>query len=326
MHNHLKRYILPAAALAAAAFLSLSGVANAQEKPFSVITLGTGAPPPSMERFGPSVLVQAGEQRLLFDVGRGATQRLWQARVPFGSINAHFITHLHSDHIVGLPDLWLMGWLDSPFGRRKGPMRVIGPKGTRQLTEGLQQGYAWDLKHRGEDQKLEMDGARFAVAEIEEGIVYDEGGVRVTAFEVDHGPLLKPAFGYRIDFDGRSVVISGDTRYSENLIKHAQDATLLIHAVAMIKDELLQKSLYYRYILAHHTTPKEIGQVFAKTRPKLGALIHFVLLGDLGVTPPTLDDVAAGIREAYQEPVVFTQDMMRFEVGRTAVTSVPPSR
>jgi ribonuclease Z len=205
-------------------------------------------------------------------------------------------------------------------------MRVVGPKGTKQLTDGLQQAYAWDLKHRGEDQKLDMAGAQFATTEIEEGIVYDEGGVRVTAFEVDHGPLLKPAFGYRVDFDGRSVVLSGDTRYSENLIKHARNATLLIHAVAMIKEELLQKSPYYRYILAHHTPPNEVGQVFAKTRPRLGVLTHFVLLGDLGVRPPTLDDVAAGIRESYPDQVVFAQDMMRFEISSGEVKAIAPPK
>src|SRR5687768_5614506 len=109
MHRHAGRLAL-AAAFVVALQGSLAGASLAQDREFSVVTLGTGAPPPIMDRFGPAVLVKAGEQRLLFDVGRGATQRLWQTRTPFGSINAHFLTHLHSDHVVGLPDLWLMGW------------------------------------------------------------------------------------------------------------------------------------------------------------------------------------------------------------------------
>lgn len=307
---------------------SLCAVAGArgQEKEFSVVTLGTGAPPPLIERFGPAILVTAGDQKLLFDAGRGVTQRLWQIRTPIGKINAYFLTHLHSDHVVGLPDLWLTGWLDGPFGQRKSAMKLYGPKGTLQLATGLRQAYAWDLEHREADQKLEPGGAQILATEFDEGVIYTEGGVTVSAFLVDHGEKLRPSFGYRIDFDGRSVVISGDTRFSENLIKHAANADLIIHAVAMIKDELLQKSEWYRDILAHHTPPKDVGVVFSRTKPKSAALIHFVLLGDLGVKAPTLDDVMNGVRETYQGPLVLTKDLMRFDIRRNEVMVVESSK
>src|SRR5262245_23863616 len=94
---------------------------------FNVITLGTGSPPPVMRRFGPATLVRAGRETLLFDAGRGATQRLMQAGVRLGTIDGLFVTHLHSDHVVGIPDLWLMGWLPSAYGQRTAPMRVWGP-------------------------------------------------------------------------------------------------------------------------------------------------------------------------------------------------------
>src|SRR3954463_1760550 len=97
-----------------ATMILASGV-QAQAPDFTVITLGTGSPPPILERFGPATLVRAGDQTLLIDPGRGAGQRVWQAKVRIGSLSGVFLTHLHSDHTVGLPDLWLIGWLPSPY-------------------------------------------------------------------------------------------------------------------------------------------------------------------------------------------------------------------
>ena len=115
--------------LAGLMVLSLGGSAMwAQE--FRVTLLGTGNPTPSMTRFGPSVLVQAGDETLIFDAGRGVAQRLYQLGVPFQNINAVFLTHLHSDHIVGFPDLWLTGWLR---GRTTSPIKLIGPAGTTEM-------------------------------------------------------------------------------------------------------------------------------------------------------------------------------------------------
>ncbi|HEY5063115.1 MAG TPA: MBL fold metallo-hydrolase, partial [Gemmatimonadaceae bacterium] len=113
-------------------------------QPLRVTLLGTGRPDPVMDRFGPSTLVEAGDERLLFDAGRGVSQRLWQLKIPLGSVNALFLTHLHSDHTVGIPDLWLTGWLPTPFGRRVVPLEVWGPAGTRPMMAGLREAYAWD--------------------------------------------------------------------------------------------------------------------------------------------------------------------------------------
>ena len=97
----------------------------------------------------------------------------------------------------------------------------------------------------------------------------DKNGVTVTAFEVDHGALIKPAYGYRIDYEGRSVILSGDTRYSENLEKHAQGATLVVHEVAIANPEYFDKTPIVKYIMAHHITPQEAGSLFARVKPKL---------------------------------------------------------
>jgi ribonuclease Z len=162
-----------------------------------------------MNRFGPSTLVEAGEQALLFDAGRGALQRLTELRVPWQAVQGVFLTHLHSDHVVGFPDLWLTGWLIVPG--RNVPLQVWGPRGTANMMSHLRQAYESDIRVRIANDGAAPDGVVLRVKEISDGVVYDSGGVKVTAFEVDHAPV-KPAFGYRVDYAGRSVVLSGDTR------------------------------------------------------------------------------------------------------------------
>jgi ribonuclease Z len=187
---------------------------------FKVTLLGTGSPNPSIERFSMATLVEAGGQKLLFDVGRGSTIRLWQIGVPIGKIDAVFLTHLHSDHTIGLPDILLTGWIGTPYGRRKQPLTLIGPDGTLGLARGLEAAYAGDIKTRIADEHLPPEGAQLATREFTgNGVtVFERDGVKVTAFEVDHGDKIKPAYGYRIDFNGHSALISGDTRRSENLV------------------------------------------------------------------------------------------------------------
>src|SRR5688572_26539391 len=229
---------------------------------FRVTLLGTGVPIPSPDRFGPSTLVEAGGQRLLVDAGRGATIRLSQLGVPLGSVDALLLTHYHSDHTSGIPDLWLTGWLRSHFGTRKTPFRVIGPTGAKELMSNLERAYACDIKIRIEDEKLPPAGIAVDVKEFTgDGIVYDQGGVKVIAFEVDHGDAIKPAYGYRIEYGGRVAVISGDTRYNENVIRYGAGADLLIHEVAIARPELL-KEAYIQPIMAHHTTAEEAGKIF----------------------------------------------------------------
>ena len=228
--------------------------------------LGTGVPIPSPERFGPSTLIEAGDHTLLIDAGRGATIRLFQIGVPIGKIDALLLTHFHSDHTVGIPDLWLTGWLSSYFGARQKPFHVIGPTGTRTLMEHLEAAYARDVEIRIEDEKLERKHANVAVAEFaRDGLVYEADDLRVIAFTVDHGAAIKPAYGYRIEYQNRVAVISGDTRYNENVIKYATGADLLIHEVAMARPELLEQPHIQR-IVSHHTSPREAGLVFSSAQ------------------------------------------------------------
>src|SRR5687767_10234392 len=192
---------------------------------FRVTLLGTGVPIPSPDRFGPCTLVEAGDQKFLIDAGRGATIRLYQLKLPIGRIDVQLLTHYHSDHTSGVPDIWLTGWLSSHFGMRTKPFRVIGPVGARTLMENLERAYALDIEIRIADEKLTPEGAAVAVEEFDrDGVVFDRNGLKVIAFEVDHGDVIKPAYGYRIEYGGRVAVISGDTRFNDNVVKHGTGA------------------------------------------------------------------------------------------------------
>src|SRR5712691_8458044 len=243
---------------------------------FKVTLLGTGVPIPSPDRFGPSTLIEAGDQKLLIDAGRGASIRLYQLHVPMGRLDALLLTHYHSDHTSGIPDVWLTGWLTSHFGTRTKPFRVIGPVGARTLMENLERAYALDIKIRIADEKLPPDGVAVSVGEFDrDGLVYEKNGVRVIAFEVDHGDVIKPAYGYRIEYGGRVAVISGDTRYNQNVVRYGAGADLLIHEVAIARPELMSDAHVQR-IMAHHTTAREAGMVFQRARPKLAVYTHLV--------------------------------------------------
>jgi ribonuclease Z len=284
---------------------------------FRVTLLGTGVPIPSPDRFGPSTLVEAGDQKFLIDAGRGATIRLYQLKVPIGRIDVQLLTHYHSDHTSCLPDVWLTGWLESHFGTRKSPYRVIGPTGAKRLMENLERAYADDIKIRVADEKLPLSGIATDVTEFDrDGLVYERSGVKVIAFEVDHGDVIKPCYGYRIEYGGRVAVFSSDTRYNQNVIKHGNGADLLVHEVAMARPELM-KEAYIQRIIGHHTTPYDCGRVFAQTRPKLAAFTHVVLLASNTVPPPTLDDLVSEVRQTYDGPLEVGEDLMSFEIGET---------
>lgn len=288
------------------------------EKPFKVTLLGTGTPLPLMTRFGPGILIQAGGKNLLFDVGRGVTQRLFQLKLPLGKIDHVFLTHLHSDHVVGIPDLWLSGWLGAPWARRRaGPFTITGPEGTASMMAGLEQAYAWDIKTRIKDQKFPKLGITVTATDMKEGVVYDEAGIKVSAIKVNHGELIDPAFGFRIDYDGRTVILSGDTKYTDNMANKAAGADLIIHSVASIAPKLLKKSKIMRNILAHHSEPEDTAKLFNLVKPKLAVYSHIVLYG--GHKPA---DILRRVKADYKGAVQVGQDLMAISVGKDAVSVI----
>jgi ribonuclease Z len=305
--------------LAAIIGLAVSGVARAADGDFRVTLLGTSSPTPRADRFGPSTLVEAGSQILLFDAGRGVPIRMAQLKIPLGKLDVVFLTHYHSNHTAGVPDIWLTGWLAPPYAQSKVAFHLISPVGAKALMAGLEQAYAADINIREADEKLTPEAIAAQVEEFSnDGVVCEKDGVRVTAFEVNHGDLIKPAYGYRIDYHGHSAVISGDTRFNENVIKYGTDADVLIHEVVAAKPELLAIPGFQR-IVAHHTTPRETGVVFTRAHPKLAVYTHLSRLGNATIPEPTVADIVTEARQTYQGPLVVGEDLMTFDIGAGGV-------
>jgi ribonuclease Z len=297
-------------------FFALASSAGAQD--FRVTLLGTGDPIPRPDRFGPATLVQVAGQDLLFDVGRGAATRLVQMGVSLSGLDATFLTHFHHDHLIGLDDVWMTGWIPPPFGRRSEPMHVWGPTGTANLLSNLEEAFVLNTSTRIPDELLVPEGIILVAHEFDEdGVVYEKDGVVVTAFAVDHGDLIKPAYGYRVDYDGRSVVISGDTKFDRNLIAAAKGTDLIVHEVALASEELLASSEQFRRIVAHHTTPEEAGIVFAEVNPKLAVYTHFVILSGPTIPEAPLSSLIPRTRTNYDGPLVIGEDLMSFDIGDT---------
>jgi ribonuclease Z len=292
-----------------------AAISCAEAAEMQVTLLGTGTPTPRPGSFSASTLVEAGPERLIFDLGRGSSIRLFQKKIPLGSITAHFITHLHSDHVVGLPDIWLTGWLGTPYGSRKSPMVIYGPKGTVAMTENLTKAFSEDIRIRIDDENYPPEGVAFAAKDIEPGLVYDRNGVKVSAIDVNHGEKIKPSFGYTIEFDGKKVVLSGDTRPDARVERAAEGADLLIHEVAVIDPALLKDYPNYRAIEDHHTSPEAAGKIFAGARPKLAVYSHIVFATVKPVQDVPEDMLIARTRTTYDGPLIVGRDLMSFTIS-----------
>jgi len=256
------------------AFLS-TGMAQ-QSPSMYLVLLGTGYPYPSAERAGPSCAVIVGQRVFIVDAGRGTVMRLAATGIPWSAIEAVFLTHLHSDHIDGLPDLFHSTW---QFGDGK-PFERHGPEGTKSIADGILQLYAPDIHIRRDlTEKLYPEGAKIRVREIQEGVVFEiPEEVTVTAFLVDHDPV-KPAFGYRFNSGEHSIVITGDTRPNENLTRYAEGADILVHE-AYVRSNPPTETLDERWsIYAYHTSAKEAGEVAEKAKAKILVLTHLIPAG-----------------------------------------------
>jgi len=271
-----------------------------------VILLGSGAGPRvDLQQFGPSILVEAGVERFLFDCGRGSTLRMTQLGISHGSISRLFLTHLHSDHVIQIPDLLLTGWVG---GGRKIPLEVWGPEGTTDMMDHLQQAFAFDIHMRRDiDEKVPGGGIQVISHDITEGIVFDKAGIKVTAFIVDHSPV-KPAFGYRVDYRGHSVVLSGDTRVSDNLIRFAKGADVIVHEVLdaeTVTNWFPNNPQLVAAILAKHTTPEQAGEIFARIKPRLAVYSH----------APNAERVITQTKKTYSGPLQGAEDLLTIEIG-----------
>lgn len=275
---------------------------NPAPPPMQVILLGTGFPRPDPERAGPATAVVVGEKVFVVDAGRGVVLRLAATEFKLKQVQAVFLTHLHSDHTSGLPDLFTSTWI---FGR-KTPLELYGPKGTKGVAKALLEYFKEDIHIRRDLTEMQpAEGAKINAHEIREGVVYQDADVTITAFDVDHRPVA-PAFGYRFDSRGRSIVISGDTRPSENLIRHARGVDVLVHEVYLPEylDKVDIPEVAAR-LKHHHSSPEEVGEVAQRAGVKLLVLTHLV---------PGNEDkaIVERVSKRFAGRVVAGKDLMRF--------------
>lgn len=283
---------------------------------FRVCLLGTGIPVPNPERAAASTLVVAGDQVLLFDTGRGFLANFTEAGKR--DADAVFYTHFHSDHFAELNDLLVLRTI---FGATE-PLPAYGPAGAERVLGGLVAAFAQDLEfrvaHHGE--KYAEAGTRVAVHESGPGVVFEKEGVKVTMFEVDHAPVA-PAVGYRIDYDGRSVVISGDTKRCDRLVEMAADCDLLVHEAVNERMARTQMAAIgpagrlgrmMEEMLQYHTPTLQVAEIARDAGAKALALTHLVPSIAPADGPERM--FMAGMTEIYAGPISCGRDGMWFEV------------
>ena len=288
---------------------------------------GTGSPLPNPSRAGPCNVVIAGKQIFVVDIGEGGGRNINMMGIPLGRINGLLLTHFHSDHIDGMGPLLMNRWVSAT---NSSPLPVYGATGVEQVVTGFNAAYTNDNGYRTGHHGAAIappSGAGgtampFTLPETGKGdtaVVLDNGGLKITAFRVDHGPV-NPAVGYRFDYKGRSIVISGDTKKSASLIAASKGADLLVHEalqpklVAMMTAGLEKKGVknmaqITRDILNYHASPEEAAESAKQAGVKQLVLSHIVpSIPSKFFYPAFLDD--AGKR--YNGPIVVGEDGMIF--------------
>jgi len=272
-----------------------------------VVFLGTGMPRPDPGRQGPSLAIVANGKAYIVDAGVGLVRQAAAAyargikALHTDQLDLAFLTHLHSDHTLGLPDLIFTPWVM----HRPVPLRLYGPAGTQAMVDNIEKAWAEDIDIRVHGLEHNTTGAyRVVVHEIQPGVIYEDANVKVTAFAVLHGSW-KEALGYRFDADGKSIVISGDTRPAQSVVDACNGCDILIHEVYSGGNrgsgEVTPGDAYFS---SFHTSAEELGGIAAKARPKLLVITHYVPRQDTDQTR-----MLEEIRKKFSGPVVVANDL-----------------
>lgn len=264
-----------------------------------VVLLGTGTPNADPERSGPALAIVVNNVPYIVDSGPGVVRRMAAAKLDLTKARVVFITHLHSDHTLGLPDLMLTPWVLD----RTAPLQIYGPKGIEPMTKHILEAYREDINirlHGGEPSN--KTGYKSQAHTIRPGVVFKDDNVKVTAFAVPHGKWPE-AYGYRFDTADRSIVISGDTSPSNAVADACHGCDVLIHEVISSAHLAIRTREWQRYHSTYHTPSKDLGEVAAKAHPGLLILYHQIPSGF------SEEDLLAEIRAAYKGRVVSGRDL-----------------
>ncbi|MFT4064444.1 MBL fold metallo-hydrolase [Paraburkholderia sp.] len=284
-----------------------------------VTLLGTGTPILNINRFGISVLVEAGTQKLLFDAGRGAAMRLHQQQIPLRDLSAIFISLLNSDHITGLPDIYATAPLPTDDGRLRKPLLLFGPDGIDNVARGTELLFKDQNRMRMLEGEVVEPATHIIAKRVEPGVVYEKDGVKVIAFLIEHGHV-KPDYGYRVEYGGHSVVVTDDTTYSANLVAHAKDADLLVQSVA-IGSRALEKAApdYVNHFYGYLASPEKAARILVEARPKLAVFAHISLYSRPGIPRARVDELRERVQSVYDGKFVIGEDLMSFDIDEHGV-------
>lgn len=273
-----------------------------------IILLGTGNPNPDPMRFGPSLAIIVKDCSYIIDFGAGITRRIYEAYSNFGirpldspQLTKGFLTHLHSDHTLGYPDLILTPWV---MGRTK-PLEIYGPQGTLDMTENILKSFDVDIKERIEGLEPANNlGYKVNVKEVKSGKIYEDEHINVEAFPVNHGSLI--SFGFRFITPDKNVVISGDTAPFENCVDYYEGCNILIHEVYSSKmvDKLAPE--WKRYHSSVHTSSYELADIASKVKPDLLILYHQLFWGT------SEEELVAEVKKKYDGIVISGKDLQFF--------------
>ncbi len=249
-----------------------------------IVMLGTGNPNPDPEHSGCSIAIIVNEKSYIIDFGPGLVRNASALTPRYGgNINAlkmenlklGFLTHLHSDHTVGLPDFILTPWV---LGRKE-PLQIYGPEGTKKMIKYILKAYEDDIKYRLYGlEPANNKGWRVIAHEYSEGEIYKDEYVKVEAFFVPHGSWPN-SYGFRFTTPDKVIVISGDTMPCENIIKYAKDADVLIHEVYYKKSYDKKNKFWKKYHAKNHTSTLELAKIAKEAKPKLLVLYHTLYWG-----------------------------------------------
>jgi len=288
-----------------------------------VILLGTGSPRAFYGRAKPAVAVLAGHKVFLVDCGGGVVDQLIKAGVMPQRVSDVLLTHHHYDHNGGFFDVFITSWRthitpERVFEGRSTPLHVYGPDTTKEIIGKMRESFEFDVKLRVSYNLSDEAGARIEYTERNEGVVYEKDGIKITAFEVDHRPVY-PAIAYKFEYNGKSVVISGDTIPVANMLKYSQGVDLLVHEAYNKEwlDALIQQYPAYDKALSnpakYHTTTLEAAEIAKQAGVKHLVLTHHIPAP--AANEAAEEEYIKGMRNIYQGPITVGRDLMSFQLS-----------